>query len=317
MSQYLKILVGVDLHHGDRAVSKEFGPETRAAINQALELAAHSAGVVTFCAVLEISAQTASLIERDHQNLLKTVEDVASEMLNAEVNAANARGIPADKAVRFGSAWEELAKEACENKHDLVVMGTRQRDKATRLLFGSTAQKLIRFAPCPIWIVKPEEYREIREIAIATDLSDASIPVLHAAIRAARALNARLYILHVLEQDQLSHLLIAGVSEEEIATCQQRLHVDAEAKLHGQLASTDYRTLQQGLKIEIVVGSPDHAIGDFVAAHEVDLLVIGTHGRRGLEGLLLGNTAERILPSIHASLLAVKPNGFVSPYAKK
>lgn len=317
MSQYLKILVGVDLHHGDRAVSKEFGPETRAAISQALELAAHSGGVVTFCAVLEISAQTATLIERDHQNLLKTVEDVASEMLDIEVSAANARGLPADKAVRIGSAWEELAKEACENQHDLVVMGTRHRDTATRLLFGSTAQKLIRFAPCPVWIVKPEEFREVREIAVATDLSDSSIPVLHAAIKAARALNARLYILHVLEQDQLSHLLIAGVSEDEIATCQQRLRVDAEAKLHGQLAQTDYRTLQQGVKIEFVAGSPDHAIGAFVTANEVDLLVIGTHGRRGLAGLLLGNTAERILPSIHASLLAVKPDGFVSPYAKK
>lgn len=317
MSQHLKILVGVDLHHGDRAVSKEFGPETRAAINQALELAAHSAGVVTFCAVLEISAQTASLIERDHQNLLRTVEDIASELLDAEVAAANSRGIAADKAVRFGAAWEELVKESCENQHDLVVMGTRHRDKAARLLFGSTAQKLIRFAPCPVWIVKPEETREIREIAVATDLSDSSIPVLHAAIGAARALNARLYILHVLEQDQISHLLIAGVSEEEIATCQQRMRIDAEAKLQTQLASTDYRTLQQGVKIEVIAGSPDHAIGDFVTANEVDMLVIGTHGRRGLEGLLLGNTAERILPSIHASLLAVKPDGFVSPYAKK
>ena len=115
----------------------------------------------------------------------------------------------------------------------------------------------------------------------------------------------------------MSHLLIAGVSEDEIAALQQRQRVDAEAKLHGQLASTDYRTLQQGVKIEIVTGSPDHAIGDFVTANEVDVLVIGTHGRRGLEGLLLGNTAERILPSIHASLLAVKPDGFVSPYAKK
>jgi universal stress protein E len=165
--------------------------------------------------------------------------------------------------------------------------------------------------------VKPEELREIREIAVATDLSDASIPVMHAAVKAARALNARLYILHVLEQDKLSHLQMAGVSEEEIAACQQRLRLDAEARLHEQLARTDYRTIQQGLKVEIVVGSPDHAIGAFVTANEVDLLVIGTHGRRGLEGLLLGNTAERILPSIHASLLAVKPDGFVSPYAKK
>lgn len=316
MSQLSKILVGVDLHHGDRAVSKEFGPESRAAINQALELAKHSGGCVTFCAVLEISPQTATLIERDHANLLRTVEDVAEELLEAEVRAARADGVAAEKVVRLGSAPEELAKLACEGNYNLVVMGTRRRDTLTRLLFGSTAQKLIRFAPCPVWIVKPEETREIREIALATDLSDSGMPALRAAITAARALNAKLFILHALEMDEASYLLIAGVSAEEIAALQQRLRDEAEAKLHQQLAQTDYRTLPHGLKVEIVTGSPDQVIGDFVTANQVDLLVIGTHGRRGVAGMMLGNTAERVLPSLHASLLAVKPDDFVSPYAK-
>ncbi len=307
MSHYSSILVGVDLHHGDRAASAELGRETRAAIEQALELAAHSGGTVTFCSVLEISPQTASLIERDHENLLKTVEDFASELLDAEVSAANRRGIAADKVIRFGAAWEELVKEVSENQHHVVVMGTRPRDAASRLLFGSTAQKVIRLATCPVWIVKPDEVREIREIAVATDLGESSLPILHAGIEAARAWNARLYLLHILELDQLSYLLIAGVSEDEIAACQQRLRSEAEAKLHAQLAQCDYRTLQQGVKIEIVLGSPDREIGRFVTANEVDLLVIGTHGRRGLEAYLLGNTAERILPSIEASLLVIKP----------
>lgn len=312
MSQFLKILVGVDLHRGDRAVSKELSPETRAAINQALELAGHSGGSVTFCTVLEISPQTATLIQRDSLNLLKTVEDLASEVLDAEVSAAMARGIAADMSVRSGSVSEELAKHSSEHHDDLVVIGTRCRGATTRLLFGSTAQKVIRSVQCPVWIVKPEETREIREIAVATDLSDSALSVLHAAINAARALNARLYVLHVLQQDQVSYLLIAGVSEEEIARFQQARRSEAEEKLHSQLSRTDYRTLQHGVKIEIVAGSPDRTISEFVAANEVDLLVIGTHGRQGVEGLLMGNTAERILPTLHASLLAVPQSSLAS-----
>lgn len=316
MSQYSSILVGVDLHHADRAVSKELGPEARAAVEQALELAAHSGGTVTFCSVLEISSQTASLIERDHENLLKTVEDFASEMLDAEVSAANQRGIPADKSIRCGKAWQELVNEVAENRHHLIVIGTRPRDVATRLLFGSTAQKILRLATCPVWIVKPAEVREIREIAVATDLGELSLPILQAGIAAARAWNARLYVLHVLEAESLSYLLVAGVSEQEIAACQQRLRSEAEAKLQAQLALCDYRTLQQGMQVEIVTGSPDREIGRFVTANEVDLLVIGTHGRRGMEAYLLGNTAERILPSIEASLLVIKPNHAVSDQVK-
>ncbi len=315
MALYQRILVGVDLHQGDRVAARELGIESRAAIEEAIALCAHSGGSVTFCSALNVSPQTATLIAQDHQNLLKTVEDVAAEMLEAVVVEAKSRGITADKVIRLGTPDEQLAKVAIEGKYDLVIVGTRSRNKATRMLFGSTAQRLIRNAPCAVWIVKPEEMREVREIAVATDLSEAGRPAINAAVEIARALSAKLFIVHAVDMGELSALLMAGVNTHEIASVRTRLLEEAQTGLQKQLVATDYRTLQHGVKIEVVEGSADDAIPKFVTENEVDILVMGTHGRSGLTRLLLGNTAERILPNVQCSVITVKPDGFVSPVA--
>jgi nucleotide-binding universal stress UspA family protein len=46
---------------------------------------------------------------------------------------------------------------------------------------------------------------------------------------------------------------------------------------------------------------------------QIDLIVMGTVGRSGISGLFIGNTAEKVLQKVDCSVLAVKPEGFVSP----
>ena len=58
---------------------------------------------------------------------------------------------------------------------------------------------------------------------------------------------------------------------------------------------------------------PETALQQLVAAEGVDVLVMGTVARGGLDGLLIGNTAERMLRTLTCSILAVKPDDFVSP----
>ena len=66
--------------------------------------------------------------------------------------------------------------------------------------------------------------------------------------------------------------------------------------------------------MQVVVNeTPDAAILDYIERHDVELLVMGTVGRAGVLGLITGNTAERLLPQIPCSVLAVKPTGFKSP----
>jgi universal stress protein E len=72
----------------------------------------------------------------------------------------------------------------------------------------------------------------------------------------------------------------------------------------GRLAETQF-TLRRG--------EPAEVIPEFVVAEGIDLVVMGTVARAGLAGMLIGNTAERVLRKLPCSVLTVKPNGFVSP----
>ena len=316
MTRIQNILVGVDLRHGDRLASPELGEESQAAVAESLRLAATWGGTVTFCSVLELSAQSQSLIEHDVENIFKTVEDVASEVLSELVANANSQGIACESMIRFGAAWEELSKESATGDYDLVIVGTRSKIRATQMLFGTTAQKLMRCSACPVWIVKPAELRDVRDVAVATDLSPASLPALSTAVTVARAIGARLHVLHVVELSDFQDLVLAGVSQEVLVRTEARLRQSAEDTLRDQLHRTDFRTLPHGVKIELLSGIPETAIPEYIACQKVDLLVMGTHGHSGMSGLLIGNTAERILPALHASLLVVKPSEFRSPYAK-
>jgi nucleotide-binding universal stress UspA family protein len=60
-------------------------------------------------------------------------------------------------------------------------------------------------------------------------------------------------------------------------------------------------------------GDPGQLIPQYAREHEIDLVVMGSVGRSGVAGLLIGNTAEKIIRSLDCSIMAVKPNGFVSP----
>lgn len=66
-------------------------------------------------------------------------------------------------------------------------------------------------------------------------------------------------------------------------------------------------------KTHLVHARPADAIIDFAASQPTGLLVIGTVGRTGIPGLLIGSTAERVLGEVACSVLALKPRGFVSP----
>jgi universal stress protein E len=253
------------------------------------------------------------LIEHDHQHIFTTVEDMAKEVMSTLVLRAIAKKINCKTILRFGVAWEELAKESATGHYDLVVVGTRAKARASSMLFGNTSQKLLRYCPSPVWIVNPAELRDVRDVAIATDLSVASMPALNMAVTVARAIEARLHVIHVVEFSDSRYLALAGIIEEQLDAIESRLSTKAYESVQDQLYQTDFRTLPHGVKIEILSGATDAEIPEYVTNHSIDLLVIGTHGHSGLSGLLLGNTAERILPGLRASLLAVKPAGYHTP----
>ena len=73
-----------------------------------------------------------------------------------------------------GTAFVEIVRAVLKQKADLLIAGTRGQGALHRLLVGSTAERLMRKCPCPVWIVHPEHEWPLRRILVAVDLTEVS-----------------------------------------------------------------------------------------------------------------------------------------------
>jgi universal stress protein E len=195
--------------------------------------------------------------------------------------------------VRTGDAWEELIRLGGNRPDSLIVCGTRDLGSLRRVLFGSTGLKLLRLAPGPVWIVKPTPIEnDTTDIVACTDLGPVGSDVIQTAVSMAAINSARVHIVHAAEP---------GADTIELTD-----------RVHAQLAATDYRTLQAGVKVNVPVGDADQCILECVEQCHADLVILGTSSKTGTSGLLPGSTVERLLPELKCSVLALKPEGFHS-----
>ena len=118
--------------------------------------------------------------------------------------------------------------------------------------------------------------------------------------------DAQLHVVHAAEYPELDYMFPAKVSAER----KKDYHREAEQHIQTQLANVQ---LSPSAKTRIIADPPDVAIMNYIQQHDIDLVVMGTVGRTGISGFITGNTAERLLPRISCSILAIKPEGFKSP----
>jgi universal stress protein E len=66
-------------------------------------------------------------------------------------------------------------------------------------------------------------------------------------------------------------------------------------------------------KVHLLKGPAPQVIAQLAAEEQVELMVMGSIGRSGIDGVLIGNTAEQVLSKVYCSVLALKPDGFITP----
>ena len=136
------------------------------------------------------------------------------------------------------------------------------------------------------------------EILVPTDGSDASELAIEHAIDMARTYDARLHALYVVDTgaystlDAGAEMLLDSLEEEGEAAVNR---VEERADDAGVSAST-----------EVTAGTPHRAILDYAEDHDVDLIVMGTHGRTGLDRYLLGSVTERVVRTADVPVLTVR-----------
>jgi|SRR5579864_277361 len=207
---------------------------------------------------------------------------------------------PANSHVRSGEPYQEICNQAREVGADLIVLATRGHSGLKRILLGSTAERVVRLAPCPVLIVRKWKRGELwlRRILVPTDFSQCAMAGLMYGALWARSFAAKLHLLYVLypAAPVLIDRLPTNLPSEQVGIpTDTQLEMEALAKLD----------LLEGVKCEseIKIGYPVDAICGETA--DVDLVVISTHGRSGLKHALMGSVAEQIVRYAECPVLVV------------
>jgi len=151
-------------------------------------------------------------------------------------------------------------------------------------------------------------------ILVPTDFSAPSNAALALAKRMARTSGASLHLIHVLD-DPFAAAYVAEVYAPPPAGITESWLKGAQALLDGQL-TPDEQVLFRSTQ-EVMFGTPARDIVNHAAANDIDLIVMGTHGRGGVHHLLMGSVAERVVRAAPCPVLTVRDSGKVRCEARE
>ena len=227
-------------------------------------------------------------------------------------------GVDVTAQVLTGTSFIETIHQVLGAGHDLVLKGAHRGPDNPYL--RAPDLHLLRKCPCPVWILNGDAPDRSRRMLAAVD-PDPDDPVrdrlnrtvMELSTSLARHDGAKLDVLnawHVQEESTLRHGLVQ-IPEHEI----EAILVQEEAR-----SSHAFKQLTSEFDAFAVLMRPLHLKGvaadvvpEHVRSEGIDTLVMGTLGRTGIAGFFIGNTAETILNRVSCSVIAVKPEGFVTP----
>ncbi len=297
-------------------VATDFSPPAEAALHRAMTVARSFAAEITVCHVLQDIREAMAVMRREARwelvagdinkyeaSLCQESETRLDELLRPFQDGS----VQLRHETRIGAPYLQLIHAVQEQAHDLLFVGTRGMTGLKRLVLGSTAQRLLRNCPAPVWVVKTEHAAPLKTILAATDFSEASGEALKMAAGLASQLGAELHVLHVVETAGLQSAQEQGYLEDVSAK-----QIDREALQHLQ----DFAAQVCGdapVKLQTARGHAAKSIVSAAKRLKADLTVLSTVGRSGLPGMLIGNTAEQLVDALACDVLAVKPKSFISP----
>ena len=247
------------------------------------------------------------LFPQRHQSSTEELPQLVGEvgrLLAERITAVTGRGASEFHArVEVGHPYALITKSAERENVDLVVVAGRGASGLERVMLGSVAEQVVRYAPCPVLVARPSA--TTGQILAATDFSDRSLPALAAAAMETKARGAHMTAFHAVETETTMVGLELGFGAGGVMPAVAELEKARSAVADKQLAAALVNLGTDGEK-RVGRGEPATALLRLADELPAELIVIGTHGRTGLRRLLLGSVAERVVRAAEVSVLAVR-----------
>ncbi len=225
--------------------------------------------------------------------------------------------------VAVGKAFIEIIRHAQAVGADMVVKAGEPVTGVNRFLFSSTDQHLLRKCPCALWLHGAPGPAAPRRVIAAVDVDtwDAAEPETLTALnrrvietaRAVAAPEAEVIALHAWDaagEGAVWAFSDAKDGRKAADAYVREMRQMRDAALHDLVAPFDHAP---PVIPRLVRGAPEQVIAQTADALDADAVVMGTIARTGLGGVIIGNTAENTINALGRSVIAVKPEGFVSP----
>ena len=288
----------------------DFSPESLAGVRYAVAVAKKLSASVTLLHVFEPPMPMAGMEAVGFAREKWRVAKLAGLQLKRLAKRAGGDRMVLTSFVRTGKPFHEITMAARERAADCIVIATHGYTGAKRLLLGSTAERVVRYAPCPVLTVPTRTTPKrkgntpplkIKKILVPIDFSEISTDALPPAAFLAERLGAELILAHIVENFPIDYLLGSELMNQTITPLMKQAAADLDRIARRLSDST-------GLNVSVIVrdGTPFREICEVARKLGVDLVVLTTRGYTGLKHVWLGSTAERVVRHAHCPVLAVR-----------
>jgi universal stress protein E len=273
----------------------------------AANLARKNNAYLTVLEVVQDSTLSSSFLDERKKRLDRLTESI------------RVSGVKVETTLLKGTLFLEVIHQVLRRKHDLVLMVTDGGRGYRKLFFGSDTLHLLRKCPCPVWVTKQEPQSSYDHILAAIgplseDDKENSLntSIMDLATSIARQNEGILHVVHSWE-----------VTGDDSLTLRSEITAEIENNILTKHKATFQNSLDHFLghydlseiahEIHLKRGAPEFLVPEVQDTSDINLIVMGAIKKSVFPGYFVGNSAESILEQVNCSVLAVKPEGFVSP----
>ena len=276
-------------------VATDFSERSDRALRRAILLARQSGASLTLV----------NAVDDDRPQHLVSAEKHAAETLVHELQTSirAVDGLKCEARVILAEPSEAIIQATREDAPDLLVIGQHRRHFFKDVFVGTTAERTIRAARCPVLMVNAIPAGPYRQVLITTDLSEASGDAILACSRLNLAGEAQQSILYVFDAPLLRLAVSRLMATKERRACIEDERVKASQALANFMAAAKVGTLAPLLRHEDTTAQKEILLA--AAEMGADLIVVATHSRRGLERAMLGSVTEGVVRHSPVDILAI------------
>lgn len=276
------------------AIKRVWPPKTEFRILHVVDIA----GMGRFAAMLDEEKRVGeALVRTAAEKLSSPTRSVTTESLV---------GFPRTAISEYAKAWNA----------DLILVGSRGHGAVARFLLGSVAQAVLRTAPCSVEIVRRESREHLAphvglKILLATDGSHSSSVAAKSVASRPWPAGTQVKVISVVElllpENAMS---ISSPAPVYPASLLEEVWADARKRARDAVSDARKTLCSAGLKIEDGESTPDGdprvVLLDLAEQWGADMIVLGSHGRRGLDRMLMGSVSESVALHAHCSVEVIR-----------